>query len=383
MAKRVVFVGLSGYGYPHTRVRCYNFQRELSERWKVPSTVLSFRDHLGPEFSEADMYRLRDRQKLRLTWKALARLRRERGNLFYIQKAHFHSAAPFLLHRLGRNPYILDYDDYDVELSNFFGRGVWNRLFFGSHRWDTITERMARRAVCCVAASHELIDYLKSFHSKVYYVPTGVDVEAFEARSYPSAPGPVVFLWNGLVWGEPILRSVQLLLEAFADVHHSNPAVQLRIIGGGDCFEPLRQLVQREYAHCPIRISGWVDPKEMPQQLKQADVACLPFDAAQANRWVRSKSPTKMFEYMATALPVVASGVGEATHVIEDGKSGLLVADRGEMAQAMKTLAERPPLRQEIGLAARKRIEQHFSLPVLGARLHALLAEHGWGGGGQ
>jgi hypothetical protein len=68
------------------------------------------------------MYRLRDRDKLKLTGRGLKRLWGEKGSLFYIQKAHFHSAAPYFLHRLGRNDYIFDYDDYDVELSNLFAR---------------------------------------------------------------------------------------------------------------------------------------------------------------------------------------------------------------------------------------------------------------------
>lgn len=380
MAKRVIFIGLSGYGYPHTRVRCYHFQRELARHRDIESTVLSFRDHLAEGLSEAAMYRLSDRQKLRLTWKALRRLYPERGSLFYIQKAHFHSAAPFLLHRLGRNSYIFDYDDYDVELSNFFAKGRWNRLLFGSHRWDVITERMARRALCCVAASHELMDYLGAFHDKVYYIPTGVDTDAFQPKSYGAHLAPVVFLWTGIVWGEPILRSVRLLLDCLRAVCHQRLEVELRIIGGGDRYQDLRVTVREDYPDLPVQLFDWLDPKEMPEQLRQADVGCLPLDHFSANRWVRSKSPTKLFEYMAAALPVVASALGEATYVIQDGKNGFLAHTQEEMTRQMTLLARDAQLRRQLGQAARRRVEEKFSLRVLGDTLHQVLQEQGWGG---
>ncbi|MBE7561107.1 hypothetical protein HS125_20025 [bacterium] len=191
-ARTLFFVGLSGYQYPHTRVRCYHFARALAERHAVPTEVLSFRDDLAPEKSERAMYELTDREKMRLVLAGLRRLWPRRDAVFYVQKALFHAAAPFTLSRLGRNSYIYDCDDYDIPLSQFFARGRWNRLFFGSHKWDEITYRLARRALCCVAASHRLVEFFAP-PSPCLSGAYRVDVDAFRPPR-PRGDGGPVFL---------------------------------------------------------------------------------------------------------------------------------------------------------------------------------------------
>ncbi|HXK92871.1 MAG TPA: hypothetical protein PKV38_04230, partial [bacterium] len=60
---RILFIGHNGYGYPHTRVRCYHFARVLATMPDIETAVLSFRDDLAPHKSEAAMYEnLRDRE---------------------------------------------------------------------------------------------------------------------------------------------------------------------------------------------------------------------------------------------------------------------------------------------------------------------------------
>jgi len=128
---RIVFIGHSGWDYPHTRIRCYGFAKALKQRG-FDTHVLSFKDHLARERSEADMYAaLRDRDKMDLVVRAIRRLWPDRKSLLYVQKAHFHSAAPYLLSRFAGARYILDYDDYDVPLSNFFTAGAGIASFSG------------------------------------------------------------------------------------------------------------------------------------------------------------------------------------------------------------------------------------------------------------
>jgi glycosyltransferase involved in cell wall biosynthesis len=331
--------------------------------------VLSFKDHLAPNRSEEDIYaNLRDRDKIGLVLKALKRLWPNRRSLLYVQKAHFHSAAPYLLSKYAGARFILDYDDYDVPLSNFFARGRWNRLFFGSSKWDEITHRLARKAVGCVVSSHGLEEYLSPFNENVVRVETGVDTGLFHPPREEKPEGsPLTFFWNGLVWGDEIVRCVHLAMESFAEVHKRHPNTRLLIVGGGFQWRRLVDEAKATYTQVPIVFRGWMPPEAMPPLLREADVGLLPFGTD--NQWVRCKSPTKLFEYLASGLPVVAWDLGEARHVIEAGKNGFLVESQDAMTQAMLKLAGGAELRGELGRGARASALSSYSLEVLGDRL--------------
>jgi len=373
------FVGLSGYAYPHTRVRCFHFAKALEEYPDVETKVLSYRDHLCPKRTEVDMFDhavLRDWHKLALVGKAFNRLRKDDPRtIMYVQKAHFHSAAPYVLHKLFKRKFIFDYDDYDVDLSVFFGRGTFNRLFFGTHDWGKITEKMARESVACVASSHYLLDFLKEFNPRTYLVQTGVDVDQFKplAEGETRTENRTVFLWTGLVWGEEVLQSVCQVLEAFKCVASVVPEVTMLIVGGGQRMGELEELVRKECGSLDIRFLGWRAPVEMPDILRQADVGLLPFH--EDTRWIRSKSPTKLFEYMASGLSVIATGFGEVCHVIDDQQNGFLVKGTEEFAERMIQIAKDRDLRNRIGNAARDKVVDNYSLSGLAEKLHNMLLE--------
>lgn len=368
---KIIFIGHSGWDYPHTRVRCYGFAEALKKRG-FDAEVLSFKDHLNHKFSEEDMYaRLRDRDKISLVIEAVRKLRPHRKDLFVVQKAHFHAAAPWLMSKWFGSRFLFDYDDYDVPLSNFFARGRWNRLFFGSKDWEQITLNLAKRAEGCIVSSHALEEYLGPHNANIVRVETGTDVASFypprEGRDDRGATKPLTFLWNGIVWGEEIVKCVNLAIESFAKVHSYYPNTRLLIVGGGFQWQRVVDETLANHPDVPITFRGWMPPEAMPSILREADVGLLPFSVD--NLWFRSKSPTKLFEYMASGLSVVAWNLGEVKYVIEDGVNGFLADDAEEMTNAMMKIAKDKELRDSFSANARRTVEERYSHEVLGERL--------------
>ncbi len=373
--KGVTFVGLGGYGLPHTRVRCYHFAEALAKQG-FRTRVYSFKDRLRPEAQETDLYALTDRDKLRLVARAIPSLGRRRRDLLYVQKAHYHAAAALTLNRFLGRPIVLDYDDhevgsdpYGVPLHCGFGRRWLQKLLLGAGSDVEVTAGLARRALGCVGASIPLVDYLRNHNRSVAYVPTGVDVTLFTpGKQQLQDP---VFLWTGVVWGRTVFEGVRGLIEAFGHVRGRVSSARLIVVGGGAWMPRVREMAARVDG---ITFIGEVAPDEMPGVLGRANVGVFP--PLPGCPWSMSKSPTKLFEYMASGLAVVAWGEGEPGHVV-DHTCGILVRDQDELVEGMEALGKNRDRREKLGRAARVRVTRLYSIDVLADRLGDFLESLG------
>jgi len=91
--------------------------------------------------------------------------------------------------------------------------------------------------------------------------------------------------------------------------------------------------------------------------LRDADILVLPSSPESEGM------PGVLIEAGLSALPVVATRVPGADTVVEDGRTGLIVAhdDLAALVDATARLAGDAGLRQRMGAAARSRCEQRFS----------------------
>ena len=113
-----------------------------------------------------------------------------------------------------------------------------------------------------------------------------------------------------------------------------------------------------------IVFTGTVPHTEMPAQLAAADVGVAPFDSSVHKPlslgfyW----SPLKIFEYMASGLPVVAPAVDRLRMLVRHEREGLLYAagDRYALAAALERMTD-TFLRVRLGEAARVRAVADFS----------------------
>jgi glycosyltransferase involved in cell wall biosynthesis len=96
-------------------------------------------------------------------------------------------------------------------------------------------------------------------------------------------------------------------------------------------------------------------------------------DVAVTTPWYEPFGLTPL-EAMACARPVIGSAVGGITYTIVDGETGFLVPPRNpeKLADRLHQLLTQPELRQHMGQAARLRVEQEFTWPVVAMRTASL-----------
>lgn len=112
----------------------------------------------------------------------------------------------------------------------------------------------------------------------------------------------------------------------------------------------------------------WVGRRDdLPSILSTMDIGLLTSIGSEANS-------RATLEYMASGLPVIGTAVGVVPELIDDGKTGFVVkpASAEDLADKIKILASDSNLRHQMGKAARKRIDDYFSLSEFGKQMESV-----------
>jgi glycosyltransferase involved in cell wall biosynthesis len=115
----------------------------------------------------------------------------------------------------------------------------------------------------------------------------------------------------------------------------------------------------------PVEYRPWTFENEV-ECFSGIGIGLMPLDDSE---WTRAKCAFKLLQYMAFAIPSLASPVGMNREVIENGRNGLLAITDEDWVNNLDELISRPAKRREIGCAGRETVEKSFDLPVVSARL--------------
>jgi glycosyltransferase involved in cell wall biosynthesis len=158
---------------------------------------------------------------------------------------------------------------------------------------------------------------------RVAVVPDGVRTTAPDAPGAPRAPdapdAPFTVAYAGHLYP---WKGVDLVIEAIAGL----PDTHGLIIGGHPeetDLARLRTLAEQLFCSGRVTFTGLLPPIEVAARLRDAHVLVLPNPASALSR--AFTSPLKLFEYMASGRPIVASDLPSIREVLSDGRNALLV----------------------------------------------------------
>lgn len=143
----------------------------------------------------------------------------------------------------------------------------------------------------------------------------------------------------------------------------------LAVVGDGPERARNEQLLESNVLADRVTFTGKVTGGAVEQILSAVDVLVLPSTT--------EGMPYVILEAMASSVPVVATGVYGIPEMVVDGETGLLVKtdDNPGLARALEAMLENPTERGRMGLAARSRFEELFTLDGQLARIEQLYTE--------
>jgi glycosyltransferase involved in cell wall biosynthesis len=165
------------------------------------------------------------------------------------------------------------------------------------------------------------------------------------------------------------------LLGAIAMLRASCPDVTALVIGEGQDRDAFAHQAAELGVTDRVHFMGWIQNHRVGAHVAAADVFVSPSRRA-SNGWVEAQG-LAMLEAMAAGTPVIATAEGGVIDAVTHRETGLLVQHRApdQIAAAVLQLVRDPRLAGQLAVAARERVERHFSRASSAGAFSALFQE--------
>jgi glycosyltransferase involved in cell wall biosynthesis len=239
-----------------------------------------------------------------------------------------------------------------------------NRLFYGKVASVVIANSYATKNTLLVS-----VPWLSG--EKIHVVWKGVDARRFRLP----ASGRLREEFHigeedsliGFVGRLDEQKGLMTLLEAMAILVERHRNAKLVLAGEGNLRASMLEFLRNRNLDRHAYLAGFRE--DIPEFLRGIDFLVMP------SNW--EGFGYAAVEAMAAGKAVVASHVSSLPEIIDDGRTGLLVPPRSPrmLADAMVTLVDNPQLRNSMGKAGARKVENVFTLSTMVANVEMLLLE--------
>jgi glycosyltransferase involved in cell wall biosynthesis len=196
-----------------------------------------------------------------------------------------------------------------------------------------------------ITCTPHLDSFVRQFNNNTTDISSTINTDTYIPVNKYSNDNTIVIGWSG---SHSTSKYIHLIKNVLINI---SKKYQIKIHIIGDTKFKLEELDN-------IVVIPWSEETEV-SELQKFDIGIYPLPNEE---WVLGKSGLKALQYMALGIPTVAAAIGANFRVIENGVSGILVENNKDWEKALISYIEDPNLRKAHGLAARKRVEEYYSV---------------------
>ena len=279
-------------------------------------------------------------------------------------------AARYLARRW-RCPFVLNVSDLWPESAIRMGvvrPGLATRLA------ERLERKLYHAAAGVTGQSQEIIEAVRRVapRTPTEVITNGVDPARFGRDKADDAarkllgtePGPI-FIFAGLLG---LAQGLDQILDLAAALPPDVPG-RFVLIGEGPAREHLAERIERERIG-RVRIVPPQPRERVPALLAAADAAIISLGME-----IPGAVPSKIYEAMASSLPILLIAAGEAARRVDEAGCGLTAApgDSAAIRAAYKQLVTDAAERDRLGAAGRRAAETVYNRDHIATRLHQFL----------
>jgi glycosyltransferase involved in cell wall biosynthesis len=244
---------------------------------------------------------------------------------------------------------------------------IEKKVYAGARRIGVVTrgftENLARKGV-----PRDKVRLLPDWVDPALYDSSLVDRAAVRAEYGLDHRHIVSFMGNfGLIMG------IEQILETARVVQEADPDVLFLFVGKG-VAQPMMEAKVREWRLVNVRIIPYQPRAKVPQLLAASDALIVTY---KKDEITLITVPSKIYEYMSSARPVVAGVEGVIGEIIAEAGCGLVspARDPREMADFILRLKRDPALGARMGACGRAYAAEHFAFSRVAADYERAVAE--------
>jgi glycosyltransferase involved in cell wall biosynthesis len=213
-----------------------------------------------------------------------------------------------------------------------------------------------------VALNRQIQDKLVEKDYSAEFIPNAV-----EFQNYPVSSDQDGTIISG---GRHIpLKGLDVLIRAFGQLSIDlKKDLKLKIVGDGPCTSDLKNLTKELNIDDKVEFTGWLDKKNFIDMISKSSLFVLPS--------YHEVMPVSLLEAMACGKPIVASDIPGIRDIVVDRRDGYLFQP-GNYRQLSQIISQFVGSKdaQQIGSAARSRIESDFTFQRIALKYEAMITK--------